>query len=114
MKAKLQNLVETYGRRAFYLYVGICLVNFGVVFALLRAGMQDLFPASILSYLPAHGGATLIGAYAIYKAMQIPRIAFAVVVIPILTRWIWRAPARSPERTAEAPPTPAPPVESAG
>jgi 4-amino-4-deoxy-L-arabinose transferase-like glycosyltransferase len=114
MKAKLQNLVETYGRRAFYLYVGICLVNFGVVFGLLRAGMQDLFPASILAYLPAHSGATLIGAYAIYKAMQIPRIAFAVVVIPILTRWIWRAPPAVAERAAEAPPAPAPPVESAG
>ena len=96
MKVKLKNLVETYGRRALAFYVVLCVVNFALVFMLLRAGLQDLLPASVLAYLPAEG-TTFIGAYAIYKAMQLPRIAFALLVIPFAARWLGRSPSAPAE-----------------
>ena len=114
MKAKLKNLVDVYGRRALLLYVALCAVNFTLVFVLLRAGLQDLLPASVLAYLPANG-TTFLGAYAIYKAMQIPRIAFALVVIPVVARWIGPPPAAPVDRAGPPPAAePAVPAESTG
>lgn len=92
MKTKLKNLMELYGRLGLAVYLVLCLVTFGAAFALLRAGLQEMLPAWILAYLPADG-TTFLGAYALYKAMQVPRIAFALVVTPILARWLGYAPA---------------------
>lgn len=96
MKAKLKNLMELYGRLGIAIYVTLCVLTFGIAFMLLRAGLQDLLPTWILTYLPADG-TTFLGAYALYKAMQVPRIAFAVLVTPIIARWLGRVPAASTE-----------------
>ncbi|MDP2308656.1 MAG: DUF1279 domain-containing protein [Pseudomonadota bacterium] len=96
MKAKMKNLMDLYGRLGIAVYVVLCVVTFGVAFVLLRAGLQELLPAWILSYLPADG-TTFIGAYALYKAMQLPRIALALLVTPIIARWLGRVPGASTE-----------------
>ncbi|MDP2313745.1 MAG: DUF1279 domain-containing protein [Pseudomonadota bacterium] len=96
MKAKLTNLMELYGRLGIGIYVVLCVLTFGVAFALLRAGLQELMPAWVLAYLPTDG-TTFIGAYAIYKALQLPRIALAVLVTPIIARWLGRGPAATTE-----------------
>lgn len=96
MKAKLKNLFELYGRVGLGIYVVLCLVTFGGSFLLLRAGLQDLLPAAVLEYLPADG-TTFIGAYALYKSMQIPRIAVALAITPVIARWLGRVPASTSE-----------------
>lgn len=111
MKAKLKNLMELYGRVGIGVYVSLCLLTFGGAFLLLRVGLQDQLPASILAFLPA-GGTTLIGAYALYKAMQVPRIALAVLITPVIARWLGRVPAPPATATDEAAPQ-APAAESA-
>jgi hypothetical protein len=96
MKTKLKNLMELYGRLGITIYVVLCLLTFGLAFMLLRFGLQDQLPAWILEYLPADG-TTFLGAYALYKAMQVPRIAVAVLVTPIIARWLGQVPAASDE-----------------
>lgn len=91
MKTKLKNLMELYGRLGVAIYVALCVVTFGGAFVLLRAGLQDLLPPAILAYLPADG-TTFLGAYAIYKGLQIPRIAIALAVTPMVARWLGRVP----------------------
>ncbi|MFN7144507.1 MAG: FAM210A/B-like domain-containing protein [Myxococcota bacterium] len=91
MKAKLKNLMELYGRLGVGIYVALCLVTFGGAFVLLRAGLQDMLPPALLAYLPAEG-TTFLGAYAIYKGLQLPRIALALAITPIVARWLGRAP----------------------
>ena len=95
-KNKLKNLMELYGRLGIGVYVVLCLVSFGAAFLLLRAGLEQMLPTWLLTYLPADG-TTFIGAYALYKAMQVPRIAFAIAVTPIIARWLGRGPAAATE-----------------
>lgn len=106
MKAKLKNLMDVYGRVGIGVYVALCVLTFGAAFLLLRVGLQDQFPAWLLAYLPADG-TTLIGAYALYKAMQVPRIAVAVVITPIIARWLGRVPVVPSADTDHAPEAPA-------
>lgn len=96
MKAKLKNLMALYGRLAITVYVVLCVLTFGGAFMLLRAGLQDLLPVWIGTYLPADG-TTFLGAYALYKAVQLPRIGLALLVTPIIARWLGRVPAASTE-----------------
>lgn len=92
MRSRFKNLMELYGRLGIFIYVGLCLVTFGVSFLLLRAGLQDVLPASVLAWLPTDG-TTFVGAYALYKALQIPRIAVALAITPVIARWLGRVPA---------------------
>ncbi len=91
MKAKLKHLLQLYGRLGVGIYVGLCLLTFGASFVLLRAGLQDVLPAALIRYLPAEG-TTWIGAYALYKGLQLPRIAVALAITPVIARWLGRVP----------------------
>ena len=53
MKTKLKNLMELYGRLGVVIYVALCVLTFGGSFLLLRAGLQEMLPESVLAWLPA-------------------------------------------------------------
>lgn len=92
VKNKLKNLMDLYGRLGIAVYAVLMVVTFGACFLLLRAGLEQMLPAWLLAYLPADA-TTFLGAYALYKAMQVPRIAIALVVTPIIARMMGRVPA---------------------
>jgi hypothetical protein len=96
MKAKLTNLMELYGRLAVGIYVAICVLSFGACYVLLSAGLHNMLPAALLEHLPTEGTAA-VGAYALYKALMPPRIAAALLVTPIIGRWLGRVPAAQRE-----------------
>jgi hypothetical protein len=56
--------------------------------------------AWIHAYVPS-GSTTVVGAYALTKLIQIPRIAFTVAFTPVLARWLGRdLPSAGPDATA--------------
>lgn len=99
LKARLANLLEVYGRVGMGVYGVLMLVTFAGSYFVLQAGLQDMLPASVLAWLPADA-TTFIGAYALYKGLQPPRIAAALVITPIIARWLGRVPA-APSTSAE-------------
>ena len=92
MKQRWKALLELYGRLALGVYVVLCAVSFVACFLLLRAGMHELLPGWMVEKLPATG-TSAIGAYALYKVLMLPRVALALVITPVIARWVGRAPA---------------------
>lgn len=94
MKGKLEDLLARYGRVGIGVYVALCVITF--------AGSAIGLHFGVGPYLPSwlQGGGTAVGAYALYKALMVPRIAAAVVITPIVARWVGHptpaAPAEEP------------------
>ena len=94
MKAKLKPLFERYGRVALGVYGTLMVSTFAGSYLVLQAGLHELLPDSVLAWLPADA-TSFVGAYALYKSLQPSRIAAAVVLTPIVARWLGRVPTPS-------------------
>lgn len=94
MRVKLKNLFELYGRVGFAVYGVLMVVTFLGSYLVLQAGLHELLPESVLAWLPADA-TSLVGAYALYKGLQPSRIAAALVITPVVAKWLGRVPASS-------------------
>ena len=92
MKARLMQQLERYGKVGFGVYLTLMVVTFLGSLFLIRAGVIEHLPGWLRNNLPADA-TTAIGAYALYKSMQIPRMALAVAITPFVARVLKRAPA---------------------
>lgn len=86
MRSKLEGLLATYGRVGVGVYVALCVLTFGASALGLHLGLGPHLPAWL------QGGGTAVGAYALYKALMVPRIAAALVITPVVARWVGRPP----------------------
>jgi hypothetical protein len=94
MKTRLEALFARYGKVAFGVYLALCVVTFGGSAIGLHFGLGPHLPAWLQS------GGTAVGAYALYKALMLPRIAAAAVITPVVARWIGRPPTEPAEEPA--------------
>lgn len=99
MKAKLKRLFELYGRVGLMVYGTLMVTTFLGSYFVLQAGLHQLLPESVLAWLPANA-TSFVGAYALYKSLQPSRIAAALVITPIVARWMGRVPAAPPAEEA--------------
>jgi hypothetical protein len=96
MRARLKQLMDMYGRLAVGVYIAIYALTLAGFFLLLRAGLQHHLPDWLTTVLPAEG-TTFVGAWAMAKVLQIPRIALALAVTPLVARLLGRVPAPQSE-----------------
>lgn len=91
MRARLKRMVDVYGRLAVGVYIAIYALTIATFFVLLRAGFQHHLPEWLTSVLPAEG-TTFVGAWAMAKVLQIPRIMLALAITPLVAKMLGRAP----------------------
>jgi hypothetical protein len=99
MRAKLKHLFELYGRVGLGVYGVLMVVTYLGSYLVLQAGLHRLLPESVLAWLPANA-TSFVGAYALYKGLQPSRIAAALVITPVVARWLGRVPAAPPAEEA--------------
>ncbi len=87
------------GRLGLVVYLSTTCVSMITFLGLLHFGFGDSL-AWIHDYVPA-GSTTVVGAYALTKLIQLPRIAFTVAFTPIVARWLGReVPSAGPDAPA--------------
>jgi hypothetical protein len=96
MMARLKGQLHRYGKVGIGVYLVLMAVTFAGSFLLIRAGVVHHLPEWILSRLPADA-TSAIGAYALYKSMQLPRMAIAVAITPLVARLLGQVPSPSSE-----------------
>jgi hypothetical protein len=76
------------GRLGLIVYLSTTCVSMVSFLCLLHFGLGER-----LAWLDEHlpdGSGTIVGAYALTKLIQVPRIAFTVAFTPMLARWLGR------------------------
>ena len=116
MRDRLKNLLELYGRVGIGVYLVLMALTYVASVALLSFGMESALPDWARAWLPSETGdswlhnwmpgslvayiPSMVGGYFLYKGLQIPRIALALAITPVVARWLGRAPAATTSEAA--------------
>jgi hypothetical protein len=91
IKARLKDLIETYGPLALFLYLALFFAVWAGFAAAIRAGI----------HVPSTGGqaGVWLGAYVATKFTQPLRIGVTLVITPVVARWIGLDPKKGKGQT---------------
>ncbi len=81
--------VRRLGTLGVGVYLGTTCVSMLVFLPLLHFGLADRL-GPLQEWLP-QGATTVVGAYALTKMIQVPRMLFTIAFTPLLARWLGRA-----------------------